>query len=177
MTRVNKWIPFLVLLLCAGLVGTLEYLPFRVTNPLRFHMERPSSDDALRKRTSVALYVENTSKYPVVYYGGSMQWENRPACHFCQLKGSSGNGVVIPPGKTYTHHREMSGRELKTVRDSKTEMRYYWTPQRQAWFAGTFLPALKSRLPSKWTGAIPQIRPRREVEPVEVPPAGKTETS
>jgi hypothetical protein len=177
MTRALKWIPLVTLLLCAGLLGTLEYLPWRETNPLRFHMKRPSSDAVLQKRAPVELRVENASNYPVVYYRSSLQSANKTVAHFCQLRGSSGNGVVIQPGGTYTHHQDISGQAVKVVRDSGTEMRYYWAPEREAWFARTFLPALKGRLPSKWAGSMPEIRARVEQESLQVHPERKHDAS
>jgi hypothetical protein len=177
MTRTIRWIPLVALLLSGGLLGALEYLPWREKDPLRFHMDRPSSDEIVQKRTPVELRVENTSKYPVVYYGGSIFLANKPVAYFCQLKGSLGNGVVIQPGGTYAHQKEMPGQVLGTVRDAKTEMRYSWAPVREAWFAKTLLPAIKNRLPSKWSSAIPEIQKRREVAPVEVTQIANGEAS
>jgi hypothetical protein len=169
--------PLLVPLLCVGLWGVLEYLPWREKNPLRFHMDRPSPEEIARKQSPVELRVENISKYPVVYYGGTMQSANKPVSYFCQLKGTSGNGVVIPPGGTYRHQKEMTGKAMGTVRTAETEMRYSWAPVREAWFARTFLPALGERLPSKWQSVIPNIRTRGEVAPVEVPLSASGEIS
>lgn len=177
MLRPIKWIPLLALLLCAGSVGVLEYLPWRERAPLRFHMDHPSPDEIARKDSPAELRVENVSKYPVVYYGGTMQSANKPVSYFCQLKGTSGNGVVIQPGCIYQHRKQMLGEAFKTVRDAKTEMRYSWAPVREAWFARALLPAIKDRLPSKWNGAVPNVRTRGEVAPVEVPPPASGETS
>ncbi|WP_147263317.1 hypothetical protein [Roseimicrobium gellanilyticum] len=133
-------------------------------------MDRPSPDEIARKQSPVELRVENISKYPVVYYGGTLHAANKPVSYFCQLKGTTGNGVVIPPGGTYAHEKEMSGKAMATARNAETEMRYFWAPVREAWFARTFLPAVKSRLPDKCAHAIPEIRARRENEPLHILP-------
>lgn len=181
MNRVIKWSLLTVLALGAGLLGLRENLAWRVTSPLRFHMERPPADDVLPKRVDVEIRVENVTDYPVVYYTTCITSISKSGVYMpqgCPVSGNQpGGGVVIGARETYVQHNNVEGPALKLVGESMMEMRYFWAPKREAWLARTVVPAVKTRLPERWAGHISNIPVRIEHTPIQLTPAVKHEES